>query len=131
MRPDVSEVFPQFKEKTMRLSNTNYDLARKIINYWLPALGTLYFTLSSIWAELPFSSEVVATLTAFVVFTNVVLGVSKHKYENNPENFDGDIVVDDSYPEKNYARLELNEPVPKLQKKKIITMRVRNEGGSQ
>ena len=33
----------------MKMSNKVYDILKWIAQYLLPALGTLYFTLSSIW----------------------------------------------------------------------------------
>lgn len=72
----------------MKLSNKVYDVLKWIAQYALPALGTLYFALSSIWG-LPFGEEIVGTITAVDIFLGVLLGISSSTYNkdiNKPEN---------------------------------------------
>lgn len=57
------------------MSNKTYDILKWITQYVLPALGTLYFALSSIWG-LPYGEQVVGTVTAVDAFLGVVLGIS-------------------------------------------------------
>ena len=64
----------------MRISNKTYDLLKWVAQYLLPALGTLYFTLSSIWG-IPFGEQVVGTLTAVDTFLAVILGISTYSYK--------------------------------------------------
>lgn len=66
-----------------------YDLLKVIALLWLPALGTLYFALTSIW-NLPFAQEVVATIIAVDTFLGVVLQVSTSNYNSKKV---GDIEV--------------------------------------
>ncbi len=49
------------------------------LQYFLPAAGTLYFTLASIW-EPPYGEQVVGTITAVDTFFGVVLGISSSQY---------------------------------------------------
>jgi hypothetical protein len=60
---------------TVSLSNKAYDIAKWCAQIGLPGLATLYFTIAQIWS-LPYSSEVVGSITAFDAFLGVVLGIS-------------------------------------------------------
>jgi hypothetical protein len=63
----------------MKISNQLYDVLKWIAQYALPALGTLYFALSSIWG-LPFGEEIIGTITAVDIFLGVLLGISSSAY---------------------------------------------------
>ncbi len=63
----------------MKMSNKVYDVLKWIAMYLLPALGTLYFALASIWG-LPYGEQVVGTITAVDTFLGVILGISTAKY---------------------------------------------------
>lgn len=63
----------------MKLTNKTYDRLKWVAQYLLPALGTLYFTVSGIWG-LPYGEQVVGTITAVDTFLGVVLGVSSASY---------------------------------------------------
>lgn len=64
------------------LSNKAYDVLKALAMIWLPAAGTLYFALSSIWG-LPYGEQIVGTITALDVFLGVVLGVSSKNYNSS------------------------------------------------
>lgn len=68
----------------MKMSNKVYDVLKWIARYLLPALGTLYFALDSIWG-LPYGEEIVGTITAVDTFLGVVLGISSAKYNKEKE----------------------------------------------
>lgn len=68
----------------MKLSNKAYDILKWIALYFLPALGTLYFALASIWG-FPFGEEVVGTITALDTFLGVILGISTAQYNKTKE----------------------------------------------
>ena len=61
------------------MSNKLYDILKFIAQIVLPALGTLYFALSSIWG-LPYGEQVVGTITAVDVFLGALLGISTAMY---------------------------------------------------
>lgn len=63
----------------MKFSNKTYDVLKWIAQYFLPALGTLYFALASIWG-LPYGEQVVGTITALDTFLGVILGISSVGY---------------------------------------------------
>ena len=68
----------------MKRSNKTYDRLKWVAQYLLPALGTLYFTVSGIWG-LPYGEQVVGTITAVDTFLGVVLGVSSAEYQKQNE----------------------------------------------
>ena len=61
------------------MSNRLYDVLKWIALIALPAVGTLYFALSSIWG-LPYGEEIVGTITAIDVFLGALLGISTAQY---------------------------------------------------
>lgn len=63
----------------MKLSNKVYDILKWIAQLFLPAAGTLYFALASIWG-LPYGEEIVGTITAIDAFLGVILGISTIQY---------------------------------------------------
>lgn len=63
----------------MKLSNDTYDKLKWIAQYFLPALGTLYFALAGVWS-LPYGEQIVGTITAIDTFLGVLLGISTAQY---------------------------------------------------
>ena len=63
------------------LSNKTYDILKFIAQIVLPALGTLYFALASIWG-LPYGEQIVGTITAVDAFMGALLGISSAKYKS-------------------------------------------------
>lgn len=70
------------------MSNKVYDVLKWIAQYFLPALGTLYFALADVWG-LPYGEQVVGTIVAVDTFLGVVLGISTAQY-NKGQIVNGD-----------------------------------------
>lgn len=68
----------------MKISNKTYDVLKYIAQYVLPALGTLYFALSTIWG-LPYGEQIVGTITAIDAFLGALLGISTYNYKNGEQ----------------------------------------------
>lgn len=64
------------------LSDKTYSLLKWVALILLPALGTLYFALASIWG-LPFGEQIVGTITAIDTFLGAILGISTNNYKKN------------------------------------------------
>ena len=64
----------------MKINDKTYDILKWVALYLLPALGTLYFALASIWG-LPYGEEIVGTITAADTFLGVLLGLSNAQYK--------------------------------------------------
>lgn len=63
----------------MRMTNETYDKLKFIAQILLPALGTLYFALASIWG-FPYGDEIVGSITAVDAFLGTLLGISSANY---------------------------------------------------
>jgi hypothetical protein len=63
----------------VKMTNKVYDVLKWIAQYFLPAIGTLYFALAGIWG-LPYGEQVVGTITAVDTFLGVLLGISSAQY---------------------------------------------------
>lgn len=68
----------------MKMSNKVYDVLKWIAMYVLPAIGTLYFAIASIWG-FPYGEEIVGTITAIDAFLGAILGISTAQYNKNKE----------------------------------------------
>lgn len=68
----------------MHFSNKTYDALKWIAQYFLPALGTLYFALAGIW-DLPYGEQIVGSITAIDTFLGVLLGISTKNYKSSLE----------------------------------------------
>lgn len=67
-----------------KMSNETYDLLKWIAMILLPALGTLYFAVASIWG-LPYGEEIVGTITAIDAFLGAILQISNEQYKKGAE----------------------------------------------
>lgn len=102
----------------MKISNKAYDVLKWIAQYVLPALGTLYFALASIWG-LPYGEQVVGTITAVDAFLGVLLGVSTSSYER-----DGVLKIDTLDDALDKWSLELKTPVVDVMNRKSVSFKI-------
>ena len=63
----------------MEMDSKTYDILKYVAQVVLPALGTLYFALASIWG-FPYGEQIVGTITAVDTFLGVLLKLSSDKY---------------------------------------------------
>lgn len=69
----------------MNISNKLYDKLKFIAQIVLPAIGTLYFTLATIW-NLLYAEQIVGTITAVDTFLGAILRLSTAQYNKNNSN---------------------------------------------
>lgn len=105
----------------MKLNNKVYDILKWIAMYLLPGLATLWLTLGKVW-NLPYTTEIGATISAVDVFLAFILGLSKKNYQG-----DGTMVVNTTDPEKDVYRFEFDGNVAELADKKTVTFVVKSE----
>ena len=74
------------------MKNRTYDILAKIGRIVLPAVATLYGTLSGIWG-LPYGKAIVATISAVALFLNTVLQIDTTK------NWEAEIWYEYPFPE--------------------------------
>lgn len=82
------------------LKGSTYDFFKNLAQLYLPAGGTLYFTIAGIWG-LPAAGKVVGTVVALDLFLGAILKLSQVSYDNSEERFDGTAYVDRSDPTNN------------------------------
>lgn len=99
----------------MKLDNKVYDVLKWVALLLLPAIGTLYFALSSIWG-LPYGEQVVGTITAIDTFLGAILGLSNASYKGEGEFY---------YGGNNEFHISLDKPVEKLLEDKKVTLQIR------
>jgi hypothetical protein len=86
-----------------------------VAQIWLPAAGTLYFTLAQIW-HLPDAEQVLGTITAVDTFLGVGLQLKKPAP-------DGHLIVDESDSKIIYG-VEPKIPPEEMKDKPSITLKV-------
>ena len=69
----------------MVLKNSLYNKLKWIAQILLPAIGTLYFAIASIWG-LPYAEQIVGTITAIDAFLGALLGISTMQYNKQQED---------------------------------------------
>lgn len=61
------------------MSDATYDRVKWVALILLPALGTLYYAIATVW-NLPYAEEVVATITAIDTFLGALVKYHSDKY---------------------------------------------------
>lgn len=102
----------------MKLTNKAYDVLKWIALILLPALGALYFALAKIW-QLPYSEEIVGTITAIDAFLGALLGISTKNYQG-----EGSLLVNETDPEEETLSIALNEDLKDILSRDSIVLRV-------
>lgn len=116
----------EVEEKTPFLSNRTYDFLVYAVQYILPALGTLYFTLAALWG-LPNAEQVVGTIVALTAFLAVILAFGRRSYKQSDARFDGELVVDTTNPERDLFSYNVTRPLDDLRDLDEITLKVHTE----
>lgn len=78
----------------LKLSDTQYDFLSRVVKYGLPAIGTFYAAIASIWG-FGYVEHVLASVVALETVLGVWIGISKFKFDREPAETDGDIVYDE------------------------------------
>lgn len=107
----------------MILNDKIYNILKWVSTIVLPAIGTLYFTIAGIWG-LPYAEQVLGTITALVTFCGVVLGVSTHSYNKDPNSGDGILMIDTNDPEKDRYLLNLRTDLDEVARKSRLIVKV-------
>lgn len=116
----------------INLKNGVYDVLKRIAQIYLPALGTLYFSLAGIW-HLPAPEQVVGTIIAIDTFLGVLLGLSSaayHDADNSKGKFNGSLNVLPKEGGGKIFALDLNGEPEDLLHKQVVTFKVNSNDGS-
>ena len=71
----------------MKINDKLYDILKWVAIICLPALGTLYHALSGLW-DLPYSAEIVGTISAVTTCLGIMLGISTAEYHKSQKEED-------------------------------------------
>lgn len=63
----------------MKMTNKTYDILKWIALILLPALATFYAAIAAVWG-LPYTEQVVGTITAVDTLLGTLLKISSDKY---------------------------------------------------
>ena len=124
----TSDLIPTKPKQTLKMSDTTYDFLSALVKYILPALGTLYFTLAQVWG-LPYGEQVVGTVVAVTTALGIVIGISKKNYDNEPYQFDGEIIVERDFDGNSELTLAAGLPIDAMREKGVVVMNVRDING--
>lgn len=110
------------KKFKMTFTSPVYDILKKIAQIWLPAAGTLYYTLAQIW-NLPSAEEVTGSVVAFDTFLGILLGISSSNYHSETK-YDGVVNVKIGEDGKKTLLLEMNGDPEKIDEQDEILFKV-------
>ena len=105
------------------LGDAVYDKMKFLVQTVLPALSTLYFTLSGVW-DLPYTTQVIGTLAALATFFGVLLGISTKQYNASDAKFDGVIAIGTSDTGAKLYSLELKGDPNDLDQKGSVLFKI-------
>lgn len=108
------------------LPTSVYDAAKDTVLIYLPAAGTLYFTLATIWG-LPAAEQVVGTFAAVAVFLGLTLKISTVSFNKSSKSTDGSLIIDQSDPTKDKYLLDVTTPLEAVADSDKITLKVDNQ----
>ena len=75
------------------MGDKQYNLAKQLVQLWIPAISSAYFGLASIWG-LPGAEKVVGTLAIVATFLGVTLRISTNQYQASDLAHDGTVTVE-------------------------------------
>ena len=105
------------------LSDKTYNAVKWLLTLVLPAIGTLYFALATIWG-LPAAQQVLGTIVAVQAFLGVVLGISTKSYNDSDAKFDGTLTTTET-PTKQIVSVETNLHPDDLAQKDQVLLKVK------
>lgn len=100
-----------------------YKVAKWAVQIVLPALATLYFTLSGYWGW-PRAEEVVGSVAAISLALGVVLQLSSSTYNRSGAAYDGVLIVDPDDPDPDSSYLRIAMPPSELSGRRDVRLQV-------
>lgn len=119
-----AEVKEEAAPKAM-LTDTSYNVLKDFVTMYIPALITLYSGLAVLW-EWPNSDKVIASAALVLTFLGVIVKVASSRYAKQDPTYDGSIVLNETDPDKDVFRIELEHDLQSLGDKKDLLIKVNN-----
>lgn len=111
---------------TFVLSNRLYDVGKKLVLVFLPAISAAYFGLGAVWG-LPDVKEVVGTLAVITTFLGTTLHISNSQYKSSDAAYDGTVTAIPNH-EEGVTDLKFNVNPHDLVDKNTVTLKVQSPG---
>jgi Putative phage holin Dp-1 len=89
------------------LSNSTYDILKRLVTFYLPALAVLYAVLSAVW-DLPSTEVVLVILATLATLGGFVLNTSSKSWDYSDAKYDGDLVITGDDPDTTMPNITLN-----------------------
>lgn len=105
------------------LSDKIYSVGKKVVQVILPAIGSLYFGLSSLWG-FPYTEKILGTLALVETFLGVVLGLSSIQFDKSGAAYDGTMVITKPENGPRLFSMEIEGDPVELIDKKSVTFKV-------
>lgn len=105
------------------LSDNFYSVGKKVVQVILPAIGSLYFGLSSIWG-FPYTEKILGTLALIETFLGIVLGLSSIQFDKSGALYDGTMVITKPENGPRLFSMEIEGDPVELIDKKSVTFKV-------
>lgn len=107
------------KKIVVTFTGRTYDVLKAVAQIWLPALGTLYFTVAQIWG-LPAATEVIGTIGALDTFLGILLGISSSNYSKGDEKYAGTIELLPNEEGTSNLHLRSLDPVKLMERQEVV-----------
>ena len=108
------------------MTNKMYDILKFVAQIVLPALGTLYFALSSIWG-LPYGEEIVGTITAVDAFLGALLRISSDQFYKDGRDIAGTLSINQENDEAEFNFSDIS--TEDLTTQKVVKVNVETYAG--
>lgn len=109
----------------IKMSTQTYNVLKYIARYVLPALGTLYFAIASIWG-LPYGEQIVGTISAIDIFLATVLGISAYQYDKAGKDISGTLYIDEFSNTSADSFVKFNKSEEEISEESTIKLRVQD-----
>lgn len=109
---------------TFVLSSRLYDVGKKLVLVFLPAISAAYFGLGKIWG-LPSVEEVVGTIAVISTFLGATLHISNSQYVSSGAAYDGTVTAT---PTEAGTDIKFNVDPHDLVNKDAVTLKVQSPG---
>jgi hypothetical protein len=100
------------------LSDVTYERVKWIIAIVIPAAGTLYFALATIWG-FPAGQQVLGSLIAVQAFLGALFAISTQQYRNSDVRFDGSVTISET-DDKHIVAVEGIHPSEMAKKNEVV-----------
>ncbi len=105
------------------LTDTAYNVGKKLVLVIIPGLSSLYFGLGYIW-DLPSVEQVIGTLAIVATLFGIFLNISSRQYEASGAAYDGQMIVVIPEDGPKLFSLQLDGDPEELEYKDSITFKI-------